>query len=221
MSSYRKRLERLETKVLWGTAMLPAMFVLLLVVLRWPAYWKWINYEMTPMTSLEVAVMFTAALMAFMVGTHAWLKTKSEYHDWWLLAAGFVYFALDDRFAIHERIRDNILIPNNIALPFIPWMGMGDFILLTYAVIGIVLLPRISRLFQGNTKAMRRLFAAVCIALIAMIMDSVDIIWMSEDTQRLEQTLEECLELTAQILFLHAFIITFFAQLAREDAATP
>lgn len=201
--------------------MLPAAFVLLLMVVQWPDYWRWINVEMTPMTSLEVAVMLTIGLVAFSAGAHAWIRDESEYRDWRLIAAGFFYFALDDRFAIHERIRDKILIPHDIRLPFMPWVGPGDFILLIYAAIGIALLPRFLRLFRGKNKASRRLLAGVWVSAGAVMMDSVELKLLAEDAQRLEQTLEECLELTAQILFLHAVIIAWFSQLARSEMQSP
>jgi hypothetical protein len=216
MNDYLLRLRRLETWILWCTALFPALFVLLLIVVRWPEYWMWINFEMTPMTSLEVSVMYTTALVAYAAGASAWLKGEHEYIDWCLLGTGFFYFALDDRFAIHERIRDNILIPHDISLPFLPWVGAGDFILLVYAAIGLALVPRFARLFRANKKALTLLFSAVGVALIAVMMDSKDIITFSIDGQRLEQTLEECLELTAQVLFLQAFIAGWFARLARN-----
>ncbi|HEU0186599.1 MAG TPA: hypothetical protein VFR06_01765 [Gallionellaceae bacterium] len=211
------RLKRLETLILWGTALFPALFVTLLIVIQWPEYWQWINFEMTPMTSLEVSVMYTTALVAFTAGARSWLRHEAEYRDWWLLGGGFFYFALDDRFAIHERIRDKILIPHDISLPFLPWVGPGDFILLVYAAIGIALLPRFARLFRAHRRALRLLFAAVGVAFVAVMLDSVNIDRLSEDAQRLEQTIEECLELTAQVLFLQAFIIGWFARFGRKD----
>lgn len=216
MTPYQARLKRLEFWILLGTAVFPALFVLLLIVVRWPEYWQWINFEMTPMTSLEVAVMYTTALVAFTAGASAWLKGEREYIDWWLLGAGFFYFALDDRFAIHERIRDKILIPHDINLPFLPWVSPGDFILLVYAVLGLALLPKFARLFRTNKKALALLFSAVGIALIAVMMDSVDLYLLTIAEQQLEQTVEECLELTAQILFLQAFVVGWFARLARN-----
>lgn len=215
------RLKRLETLILWGTALFPALFVALLIVLRWPEYWKWINFEMTPMTSLEVSVMYTTALVAFTAGARSWLGNEREYRDWWLLGGGFFYFALDDRFAIHERIRDRILIPHDISLPFLPWVGPGDFILLVYAALGLALLPRFARLFRARKKALRLLFAAVGIAFVAVMLDSVDINRFSEDAQRLEQTIEECLELTAQVLFLQSFVVAWFARLSRVTGPLP
>ena len=44
---------------------------------------------------------------------------------------GFLWLAMDDRFAIHERIRDHILI--RITSPFLSPDWSGDFILLIYA----------------------------------------------------------------------------------------
>lgn len=219
MNGYGQRLARLRTWLLWGTALLPAAFVALLIALRWPDYWLWINFENTPMTSLEVAVMFAAALVALSAGSRAWLNNDPEYREWWLLAAGFGYFALDDRFALHERLRDKVLIPHDIQVAVFPWGGPADFLLLTYAAIGLALLPRLAGLFGPDTRARRRLFMAVGVALLAVLLDSVDLNRLSEPGQRLEQTVEECLELTAQVLFLQAFLLAWLARLARDRVA--
>ena len=221
MNSYRERLAHVERLVLWGSAVFPALFVLLLMAVQWPEYWKWINAEMTPMTSLEVALMLTIAMVAMTAGAQAWIRNEAKYRDWQLLAAGFFYCAMDDRFAIHERIRDSILIPHDVRVPFLPWVGPGDFILLIYAAVGLALLPRLLRLFRGNSAAARRLIAAVCVAAVAVMLDTVELKSLTENAQKLEQTVEECMELTAQILFLHAVVIAWFARLAQGAIRTP
>lgn len=86
------------------------------------------------------------ALTAFIGGCLAWLRDEAGHRDWWLLAGAFLFFAMDDRFAIHERIRDHLLAPRGIRVPFLPWIGPGDFILLLYALIGLALLPRLLRI---------------------------------------------------------------------------
>lgn len=216
MNKSEDRLRQIETIVLKLTAVLPFLFVAMLIVGQWPEYWKWIVSEMTPMTSLEVSVMYTTALVAFAASAQSWIKKNPAYLDWGLFAAGFFYLALDDRFAIHERIRDRILIPHDIRAPFLPWIGPGDFILLVYAAIGLILLPRFLRLFQGEVRARRRLIFGCIVAAIAVLMDSVEITQYDMAIQRLEQTVEECVELLAQILFLHATFIAWMEQM-RED----
>ncbi len=206
------RLRQIGIIVLWITALLPIAFVVMLIVAQWPEYWKWIVSEMTPMTSLETTVMYTTALVAFSACAQSWIRNNPSFLDWGIFAAGFFFLALDDRFAIHERIRDRILIPHDVRVPFLPWVGPGDFILLLYAAIGLVLLPRFLRLFQGEARARQRLILGVVMAAIAVLMDSVEISQYDMATQRLEQTVEECVELLAQILFLHATFIAWIEQ---------
>lgn len=210
---YEARLLRIQRLVLWSSALLPAAFVAFLLVARWPEYWKWINYEDTPMTSLEVTVMYTSALVAFAGGAHAWLHGSRDRWSWWLLGAAFFYFALDDRFAIHERIRDHILAPHDVRIPFLPWTAPGDIILLVYALVGLALLPRLLPVFKGTRAAHVRLLCAVAVAAVAVLLDAYDIHRLSVDLQRLEQVVEECLELTAQVLFLQAFVLAWFSRL--------
>lgn len=212
--SYRGRLDRIRSLALWGSTLLPAGFVVFLLLARWPEYWKWINFEDTPMTSLQVSVMYTSALVACAAGSHAWLEARKECVDWWLLAVAFLYFAMDDRFAIHERIRDNILAPHGIRIPFLPWVGPGDFILLIYAVVGLLMLPRLLRVFRGNHAATVRFLTAVGVAGVAVLLDSIELKRLPVEWQRLEQTVEECLELTAQVLLLQSFIVAWFSRLS-------
>jgi len=214
MNDTEQRLIRIQRVVLWSSALFPAAFVSFLIVARWPEYWKWINYEDTPMTSVEVAVMYTTALTAFAGGCVAWLHNEGTHRNWWILAGAFFYFALDDRFAIHERVRDNLLAPRGIRLPFLPWIGPGDFILLMYAVVGLALLPRLLGITQRNRPSAYRFWAAVGVAFVAILLDTFDINRLPVEGQRLEQTVEECLELIAQVLFFQSFFLAWFSPLS-------
>ena len=206
---FLKRLDKLQTAVLSISALLPALLVAVFIAGRWPEYWKWIASEDTPMTSLEVTVMYTIMLACWLAAAfHYVLGAQGVFRRWFVLGGGFLWLAMDDRFAIHERIRDRILAPADISIPFLP-MAPGDFIILLYMLAGLALLPWLLPLFAGKRKAMRRFGAGVIIAAIAVLMDAFDIHRLSLDIQRFEQTLEECLELCAQVLFLQGLLLAW------------
>jgi hypothetical protein len=216
-----RRLARLQRVVLAIATALPIAFVALLVVARWPEYWRWINYEATPMTTLEVATMFATALIAAAAGARAWLSRAPGATIWWLLAAAFLWFACDDRFALHERLRDRVLAPHGVSIPFLPWVAPGDFILIAYAAAGLCLLPSLWRLLRPHPAARWRLCAGAIVAALAVALDSVDLALLTVPMQRLEQTVEECLELAAQVLFLQAFLCAWLGEIAGARDGEP
>ena len=207
--SFLGRLDKVQRVALLISSLLPAVLVAVFIAGRWPEYWKWIASEDTPMTSLEVAVMYTTALACWLDGAFHYLRSgEGMVRRYLALGAGFLWLAMDDRFALHERVRDQFLAPHNVAIPFLP-MGPGDFIVLLYMLAGLALLPWLWPLFAGKRRAIRHFAAGVAVAAVAVLMDAYDIHRLSMDAQRLEQTLEECLELCAQVLFLQGVLIAW------------
>ena len=199
------------------TTLLPAVLVAVFIAGRWPDYWKWIASEDTPMTSLEVAVMYTTALACWLAAAFHYLRSGEGLVGRYLaLGAGFLWLAMDDRFALHERLRDQFLAPHHVTIPLLP-MGPGDFIVLLYMLAGLALLPWLWTVFAGKRRAMKHFAAGVVVAAIAVLMDAYDIHRLSLDAQRLEQTLEECLELCAQVLFLQGVLLAWLDDVRRID----
>ncbi|MBA1335132.1 MAG: hypothetical protein HPY66_0754 [Firmicutes bacterium] len=134
---------------------------------------------------------------------------------WGLLCAGFLFLTLDERFALHERVRDAILSPRNIKLPIFFWTSAGDFILLLFAAAGILLLPRMIGLFSGRKSAKICFLTGVLFSAIAVILDSFNVEGFSIHIQRIEQFVEEILETTGMVFFLNALLLVFMDYLAR------
>jgi hypothetical protein len=199
------RLAQVERWLFASTIAIPAAFVVFFIVARWPEYWMWINFENTPMTSLEVGVMYTAALVAAACGTvyHVTDFDRFAARWWWALGAALFYLGLDDRFAIHERIRDQLLAPAGIRIPGLP-IAPGDFILLAYALVGLVFTWKGRALWRARPAIERCFLAGVIVSAVAVLMDAYDIARFSIPAQRLEQTLEEICELIGQTCFLLA-----------------
>ncbi len=177
-----------------------------LVAAQYPAYWRWVALELTPMTWLQTVILVLAgaasALIAVLGRALQWPRIHRVAH--WVLAFGFGYLALDDRFAIHERIRDRILAPRDVRLPGLDFLAPGDFQVLLMGVAGLALLPVVVRALRADRLALRLFALGVLCSVSAIAMDAIDPATMPLDVERLAQTLEECVELLAGCFYLAA-----------------
>jgi hypothetical protein len=178
----------------------------LLAVARWPRWWAWIAPEQTPMTWLQSVALMLAAAGSAVIFLR--LRLRGEplrmTRAWLVLAVGFTALAFDERFALHERARDGVLAPRDISLPFLPWVGDGDFLLLGVALVGLLLLPMVLRAIRVDPGARVALLVGVAVSVLAVGIDSIDPDTWTVQEERLQQTLEEVLELWAGLCFLAA-----------------
>lgn len=123
---------------------------------------------------------------------------------WPILTVGFAALALDERFAVHERIRDGLLAPRDISVPFLPWIAPGDFLILGVALVGLLLLPMVLRAVRVDPGARVALLVGVALSVLTVGVDSIDPSTWTVQEERLQQTLEEVLELWAGLCFLAA-----------------
>lgn len=194
-----------------------------LAAAQYPRYWAWIAPELTPMTWIQTVLLMLAAaasaLVAVLGRLRGWSRGTRAVH--WLLAAGLVYLALDDRFAVHERIRDRILAPRDIRIPGLSWLAPGDFQMLLVAVAGLIFLPFVLRAMRADRMALVLFCLGALTAAIAIGMDAIDPATMPLTVERLEQTLEECLELIADALFLAALGVRLLGLLGELAGTAP
>jgi hypothetical protein len=181
--------------------LLSAAFIAVLIVFSYPEYWRYVIEELGPMTWFESLLLFLTAILAFLCAGIDYVRGKGRHAFLWaLLAAGFLALCADERFAIHERIRDNILAPNNIKLIFF-WVSPGDITLLLAMIVGLVFLFFIIGRFRERKAAMIVFLLAVAISAAAVISDSFDFTQMTVDELRLEQFAEELVETSAMLLY--------------------
>lgn len=141
----------------------------------------------------------------------AWIGRHGAW-GWTITAAAFMWLALDERFALHERLRDHYLKRTGIRL--LPWMEAGDWLIPLYAVCGLAAVWALWRLF-GRGVAARAFFAAgLVIAFCAVSMDTIDIRSLGKDSERLLQTIEECLETAAMTAFVSSFLSVLTGRLS-------
>jgi len=178
-----------------------------LALARWPQWWAWIAPEQTPMTWLQSVALMLAAAACVLVA-HVLRRTAgSGNRVWWLLASGFAALSIDERFALHERIRDGLLAPREIGVPFLPWVAPGDFLLVIVALGGLAALPFVWRAMADDNGARWALVTGVALAVVAVGMDSIDPTTWTTTAERVQQTAEEVVELGSALALLAA--VTF------------
>lgn len=178
----------------------------LLAAARWPSYWEWVAPELTPMTWLQTVLLFLAAAACLLIVLLASLHGhgRADRATWWFLAAGFGYLAIDDRFALHERVRDSVLAPRGIGIPGMSWLAPGDIQMVLMGLVGLALLPVILRAFGSDRAARTLLLLGGVAAACSIGIDTIDPASLTVTAERLQQSLEECVELLAVCLLLAA-----------------
>lgn len=191
----------------WGVVAivaLPAGFVLLLTLLPWPEWWKWVIFERTPMTWLQsVLLLACAAVSALSLLPGLFSLPRRELFARLFMTGCFLALTLDERFALHERLRDKLLAPNDIGFPLFPWVEPGNFVLLLALILFLALLPWLRGAYAAGWP--RRLFViAVALAVLPVGLDSLDVRDWSLHAQRLQQFGEELLEMAVMLVLLVA-----------------
>jgi len=201
------RLKRIERAVIVSAWLFASGFTLLLLAAKWPRYWAYVAPEQTPMTWLQSVLLFACMLLGLLSFTLAYAEEgwSRRAGVWLVVTAAYLFLALDERFALHERVRDNVLAPRDIKL--LPWMGAGDFLLLLYAIAGLLFVSELYKVLRSRRAAWRWFRAAAVLALAAVGADSVDVARMTEDGERVEQTLEEIVELAAMAAFFSSYLL--------------
>ena len=178
-----------------------------LAAARWPRYWEYVASEQTPMTWLQSVVLVVAACASGLV---AWLVApagRRSSRPWWLLCVGFAALALDERFALHERVRDGYLAPRDVSVPLLPWVAPGDFLVLGVGLAGLALLPFVWRAVRDDRWCRAALLVGVVLSGAAVGLDSVDPSTWSVEAERLQQSVEEVLELAGGLALLGAVLL--------------
>lgn len=229
--------------VLWALWLAVLLFTLGLLIAGWPRYWIYIAAEMTPQAWLESVLLVLAAAMAGLnafaaaveagaggdpeasaagaatarpgrrrAGRLAVWTARHQALSWAVFAAAFAWLALDERFAVHERLRDRYLKQTGVRL--LPWMEAGDWLIPVYAVCGLAAMWVLWRLLASSRTARLFMVAGLLLAFCAVSLDTLDIRSMSRGSERLFQTIEECLETAAMTAFVSAFASVLTGRLA-------
>lgn len=193
------------------TFLLTYLFVALLFFAKWPNWWEWTVPEQSPMTWMQSLLLFLNVLAASALGILCYLQNEKSKMYWWLLLSfGFLYLMLDERFAIHERIRDVYLAPQNIKIPLFFWTAAGDFLLILYIIIALAFIYPYFKLFRVRKAALYWLISGFFVAIITVCIDSFSFKTYSRLMQNVQQFSEELLE----IYVMNSFFISLLLLLS-------
>lgn len=188
-----------------GAWLTVAVYLIVAVAWKWPSWWTWIAPEAAPSRELSTMLLLGCAAVALIRARSVFGARPSFGARWLCLAAGFVVLAADERVAIHERLRDRLLAPNGIDLPFVPWAQPGDIVLVVVALVGLAMAPWLYTVFRG-AEARAWFVSAIVLAATAVGLDTLPIESYSIAAERLLQTGEEITELAAATSFLSAVL---------------
>jgi hypothetical protein len=171
------------------------------------------------MRFLQALLLFGAALLAALLALLAAFDARplTERRTWLYAAVGLAYLMLDERFALHERLRDNALSRLGLGLP---WGSPVDYLLVAYLGAGLLLLPRLLRLLREEPAAFRFFAAGALLAASAVSADTLDVERMSPAAERLEQTLEEVVEAVSASLLAAALFLVLYRRLAERSTVS-
>lgn len=184
-----------------------------LMIAQWPSWWFWITPPLSPMTWLQSVVLLIAAVGAFSVGHLLRLVDAPGRGTWWLLGIGFCGLAIDERFTLHQQIGNRYSGPDAVSVPVLTWMGPGDLLLFFVALLGLALLPSVWRRMGDDRAARTALVVGVLLAVIAMAADSIDPSTWTQDAGRVEQSVEEIIEMASGLALLAAVWLRLLGQL--------
>ncbi len=203
--------ERVLLLAVWAAVL---GLLLLMVAASWPQYWRFVASETSPLAWLEsvllVLTSFVAGLIAY-VENMAGRQPKPVIRGWLVVVAAFAWLAMDERFALHERVRDRFLKPTGIRL--LPWMEAGDWLIPLYMICGLAAVWGIWRLIGANKTSRNFFAAALLMSACAVGMDTIDVRSLDKSAERLLQSVEEGIETLAMTSFLSAFLCVWMERM--------
>ncbi len=165
-----------------------------------PRWWTWIAPEASLAREINTGLLLaTSGIAAWL-----WWRRSADRRIMALLALGFFALAFDERLAIHERLRDRVLAPRNVKLPFIPWGEPGDIVLVVVAMVGLAVLGSVLRAMDDEPVARRWFVAGVVLAVVAVGLDTLPIETYQLSNEIYFQSGEEAIELVAAGCFCSA-----------------
>ncbi len=182
-------------------------FVLFCVAWAWPNWWEQINDEESALTwfsSCQLLVCgLTCLAIAFLRKVEgAKPRLSLDAYVWPLLSAAFFFLSVDERFMIHERLREQVFKPSGAE---VPGVNPGDFATILYAAGGLAVATRLWGLMGRQARFLFGLGLAA--ASTAVVIDTAN--FLGGD-HLVKQFLDELLETTAQMFFLTAFVAQFW-----------
>lgn len=199
----------------WGIVLANVGFISVCMAWGWPQWWININYEKSALTWFSSVQLVLSSLCALGCSALGRLplnrieKLKEQWRVWGLLSAGYLFLSLDEEFQFHERVREGFLKPHEIGT-HLSGIGPSDFLLILYALAGLIIAWRLYLYFAGDRSTQVWLVAGLGFAILAVAIDAIDWHGRSLAFLRAEQFTEELLETAGQMCLLSAYARHFW-----------
>jgi len=146
-------------------------------------------------------------------GTHRWL--------WVVLAAGFVFLSIDERFEFHEYLRDEVFRPRQLFN--LPFLRAGDVSLYAYLGVGLGIGCFLLGELRRRPLSLVLFGTGAAVAAASVVVDTLakDITREWIFSQFWTSAFEEVGELWAQMLFAFSFLVLLDGRLRRLGAVAP
>lgn len=198
----------------------------------WLVFWGEDNL-ITWFSSLQLVLVALTAYLNLRVAA-LWRQLSGEesrkYWIWLVFALGFLFLALDERFEIHEALREGIIAQHG-EVSIIPWARPADIGLYLYLVIGLMMGAFLVSELRVGYRGLLLFGLAVAVAASVTVVDSLpkDLTrqWPLEFRRFLTSVFEESGEIWAQLLFLLSFLsvlkqrLTWLGGLADDRVPPP
>ncbi len=138
---------------------------------------------------------------------------------WWIFMLGFFFLSLDERFRIHEQVRDQILKPDGLFVG-LEYLRPGDVGLYFYLAVGLFFTGFLLAELRRYPWSLAFFVAALLLTLSVAVVDSLPERLMEGWSWRrfMTSAFEEVGENTAQLLFLLSFTTVLHGRLRRLGA---
>ena len=218
---------RLIVRVVGVTIVVVPLLLAMDAGLREVSYWKVFEGERNILTFISSLLLVLIGIVAFLnyhLGTAVsggWREARGLF-IWIVFALGFVFLAIDERFEVHEFVRDEMLRPGGIGTGM-SWVRPGDIVLFVYFAVGAALTLFLWRELRRARRAPWLFGAALALAGFIVVVDALpDAYTESWPLGRFwTSAFEEVGELWAQFLFLLAFVDTLTARLKQVAGGDP
>ncbi|MCO4754148.1 MAG: hypothetical protein KC478_06685 [Bacteriovoracaceae bacterium] len=210
------RLKNLRNYTVLGIFLINILALFTMVFSHWPEWWRNINFEDSVLTwysSVQLILIGIAGCTCF-IWPHLTQKRKLSITELMfpIVGLGFIFLSLDERFQIHEKLREKVFIPNQIGTN-ISGVGEGDFTHILFAIVGLIFSYFLYKGLRESKLSLSLFAGAILLSLTTVIMDTttpipadpmaLSAIELHEG--RLHQFTEEILETIAQAFFLASF----------------
>lgn len=192
-------------------------------------YWRMFRGNHTVVEWFSCIQLLTIALVAFvnyeMVRISRQLKIPEKGSAEWIwlwLSLGFFIFGLDERFDLHEAMRDYIFRPAGIGVD-LSYVIDGDIGLYLFYFIGLGFSVFLIKELRSQPKALLFCLLALMLTLPTVVIDAMpgSAMWGWQYRRFWDYTFEELGEVWAQLFFLLSFLIVLHGRFGRLASAQP